>query len=151
LRRLRIVESNWETTMIRTRPLCASLLALALSSGTAAALEAPDLSGNYRMEGKGFGPNDSAYRGTCKLVLEGTVYAVSCYNEDTRHTYVGKGLASGETLSVFIGDELKGDHNSIFTGEYLVVYRRSADGSLTGTWVYAQGPAAGAETLTPLR
>jgi hypothetical protein len=137
--------------MIRTRPFYACLLALALSSGTAAALEAPDLSGNYRMEGKGFGPNDSAYRGTCKLVLEGAVYAVSCYNEDTRHTYVGKGLASGETLSVFIGDALTGDHNSIFTGEYLVVYRRADDGSLTGTWVYAQGPAAGSETLTPLR
>ena len=137
--------------MIRSRSLCACLLALGLSSGPAAALEASDLSGNYRMEGKGFGPNDSAYRGTCKLSLQGAVYAVSCYNEDTRHTYVGKGLAGGETLSVFIGDELKGDHNSIFTGEYLVVYRRSDDGSLTGTWVYAQGPAAGSETLTPLR
>jgi len=137
--------------MIRTWPLCACLLALALSTGTAAALETPDFSGNYRMEGKGFGANDSAYRGTCKLVLEEAVYAVSCYNEDTRHTYVGKGLASGDTLSIFIGDELRGDHNSIFTGEYLVVYRRAADGSLTGTWVYAQGPAAGSETLTPLR
>jgi hypothetical protein len=137
--------------MIRARSLCACLLALALPSGPAVALEAPDLSGNYRMEGKGFGPNDSAYRGTCKLVLKDAVYAVSCYNEDTRHTYVGKGLASGETLSVFIGDELKGDHNSVFTGEYLVVYRRSNDGSLMGTWVYAQGPAAGSETLTPLR
>ena len=137
--------------MIRTWLLCACLLALVLTSGTAAALEAPDLSGNYRMEGKGFGPNDIAYHGTCKLVLQGAVYAVSCYNEDTRHTYVGKGLASGDTLSVFIGDELKGDHNSIFTGEYLVVYRRLDDGSLTGTWVYAQGPAAGSETLTPVR
>jgi hypothetical protein len=137
--------------MIRTRPLWACLLALALSTGTAAALEMPDLSGTYRMEGKGFGPNDSAYGGICKLALEGAVYAVSCYNEDTRHTYVGKGLATGDTLSIFIGDELNGDHNSIFTGEYLVVYRRSADGSLTGRWVYAQGPAAGSETLTPLR
>ena len=136
--------------MIRTRPLCAGLLALALSTGPAAALEMPDLSGTYRMEGKGFGPNDSAYGGTCKLALEGAVYAVSCYNEDTRHTYVGKGLATGETLSIFIGDELKGDHNSVFAGEYLVVYRRAADGSLTGTWVYAQGPAGGSETLTPL-
>jgi hypothetical protein len=149
--RLRIVESTLKIATIRTRSLCAYLLALSLSSGTAAALEAPDLSGNYRMEGKGFGPNDSAYRDTCKLVLRGAVYAVSCYNENTRHTYVGKDLASGETLSVFIGDELKGDHNSIFTGEYLVVYRRSDDGSLTGTWVYAKGPAAGSETLTPLR
>jgi hypothetical protein len=140
-----------EIAMIRTWLLCACLLALVLTSGTAAALEAPDLSGNYRMEGKGFGPNDIAYHGTCKLVLQGAVYAVSCYNEDTRHTYVGKGLASGETLSVFIGDELNGDHNSIFTGEYLVVYRRVDDGSLTGTWVYAQGPAAGSETLTPVR
>jgi hypothetical protein len=137
--------------MIRARPFYACLLALSLSCGPTAALEASDLSGNYRMEGKGFGPNDSAYHGTCKLVLQDAVYAVSCYNADTRHTYVGKGLASGETLSVFIGDELKGDHNSIFTGEYLVVYRRSDDGSLTGTWVYAQGPAAGSETLTPLR
>ena len=137
--------------MIRARPLCACLLALALSSGTVAALEVPDLSGDYRMEGKGFGPNDSAYHGSCKLALQGAVYAVSCYNEDTRHTYVGKGLATGETLSIFIGDELRGDHNSIFTGEYLVVYRLSVDGSLTGTWVYAQGPAAGSEILIPLR
>ena len=137
--------------MIRTRSLCACLLALILPSGSAAALEAPDLSGDYRMEGKGFGPDDAAYRGTCKLAFEGAVYAVSCYNEDTRHTYIGKGLASGETLSILIGDELKGDHNSVFAGEYLVVYRRSGDGSLAGTWVYAQGPAAGSETLTPLR
>lgn len=137
--------------MIRTRSLSACLLALALSTGTAAALEMPDLSGTYRMEGKGFGANDSAYGGTCKLALNGAVYAVSCYNEDTRHTYVGKGLAIGDTLSIFIGDELKGDHNSVFTGEYLVVYRRSADGNLMGSWVYAEGPAAGSETLTPLR
>jgi hypothetical protein len=137
--------------MIRIRTLCSSLLALALSTETAAALESPDFSGNYRMEGRGYGPNDSAYHGTCQLALQGAVYAVSCYNEDTRHTYVGKGLATGDTLSIFIGDELRGDHNSVFTGEYLVVYRRSADGSLTGNWVYAQGPAAGSETLTPLR
>ena len=137
--------------MIRTQPLCVCLLALALSIGTAAALETPDLTGSYRMEGKGFGPNDSAYRGTCKLALQGTSYAVSCYNEDTRHTYVGKGLASGDTLSIFIGDQLTGDHNATFTGEYLVVYRRSADGRLTGSWVYTQGPAAGSETLTPQR
>lgn len=136
--------------MLRAYPFCTCLLALALAAGTAAAEEASDLSGDYLMEGKGFGPNDSAYRGTCKLVLDGAIYAVSCFNEDTRHTYVGKGLATGDTLSVFIGDELKGDHNSVFSGEYLVVYERTADGRLTGTWVYAQGPASGAETLTPV-
>lgn len=136
--------------MPRAHHLCACLFALVLSSGSALAIEAPDFSGTYRMEGKGFEPNDSAYRGTCELTLRGAVYAVSCFNEDTRHTYVGKGLAVGDTLSIFIGDELKGDHNSVFTGEYLVVYRRSADGTLTGTWVYAQGPASGSETLTPM-
>jgi len=150
MRRLRIFTSNLETAMLRATYLCACLIALIISTGPASAEQSPDLSGTYRMEGKGFGPDDSAYRGTCKLALEGSVYAVSCYNEDTRHTYVGKGLVDGETLSIFIGDELKGDHNAVFTGEYLVVYRRAADGRLTGTWVYAQGPAAGRETLTPL-
>lgn len=136
--------------MLRIFLLCACLVVLGPSSAPAAAEEIRDLSGTYRMEGKGFGPNDSAYSGTCTLALEGEAYAVSCFNEDTRHTYVGKGLAAGDTLSIFIGDELKGDHNSLFTGEYLVVYRRAADGRLTGNWVYAQGPAAGGETLTPL-
>lgn len=136
--------------MLRATLLCACLIALAVSAGPASAGQSPDFSGTYRMEGKGFGPNDSAYRGTCKLTLEGRIHAVSCYNEDTRHTYVGKGLADGETLSIFIGDELKGDHNAVFTGEYLVVYRRAPGGRLDGTWVYAQGPAAGSETLTPL-
>ena len=129
---------------------CATLFSIALTAAAASAEGAPDFSGQYRMAGKGFGPNDTAYRGTCRLSRQGAVYAVSCFNEDTRHTYVGKGLAAGDTLSIFIGDELKGDHNAVFTGEYLVVYRRSPDGNLSGTWVYAQGPASGAETLTPL-
>jgi hypothetical protein len=150
MRRLRIFISNLETAMLRANFLWNCLIALAVSTGPASAEQSPDFSGTYRMEGKGFGPNDSAYRGTCKLALEGSVYAVSCYNEDTRHTYVGKGLADGQILSIFIGDELKGDHNAVFTGEYLVVYRRAAGGRLDGTWVHAQGPAAGSETLTPL-
>jgi hypothetical protein len=136
--------------MLRTCQLCACLFIFAVSSGPVAAESAPDFSGNYLMEGKGFGPNDSAYRGTCQLDLQGASYAVSCFNEDTNHTYVGKGLVAGDTLSIFIGDELKGDHNSVFTGEYLVVYRREPNGRLAGTWIHAQGPATGSETLTPL-
>lgn len=118
--------------------------------------DAPDLSGIYRMEGKGFGPNDSAYEGSCTLTFRdaiyhhGAVYEVSCFNEDTRHTYVGEGLASGDRLAIFIGDVLKGDHNAVFAGEYLVLYERQADGSFSGTWLHAQGPAAGAETLKPM-
>jgi hypothetical protein len=78
-------------------------------------------------------------------------YEVSCFNVDTRHTYVGKGLSRGDTLTLFIGDTLRGDHHTIFTGEYLVLYRRRADGVLEGTWLHAGSAAAGSETLTPIR
>ena len=108
-----------------------------------------DYSGNYVMQGKGFGANDSAYTGTCSLSLQGTKrdYHVSCYNQDTRPTYVGKGLARGDTLALFIGDVLQGDHNAIYAGEYLVLYQRKTDGDLTGIWLHAKSSAAGMETL----
>lgn len=110
-----------------------------------------DFAGNYAMAGKGSGPRDTSYAGTCRIVAAGQAYEVSCFNVDTRHTYTGKGLAQGDTLAIFIGDNLRGDHNSLFTGEYLVLYRARADGVLEGTWVHAGGPSLGAETLTPVR
>lgn len=118
--------------------------------GDAVAAE-PDYSGEYTMAGKGFGPQDSAYLGTCSVKRAISFYDVSCFNSDTRHTYTGKGLGTGETFAVFIGDTLGGDHNSFFAGEYLVLYRRKADGSLAGTWVHSTTHAAGAETLTPAK
>ncbi len=102
------------------------------------------------MEGKGFGARDTAYKGTCTLKNEKDIYSVSCFNEDTRHTYTGKGIATGNMLAILIGDTLRGDHNEIYTGEYLVVYNRAASGVLSGTWVQAQGLAQGSETLTPV-
>ena len=135
-------------------------LAMAGSIALSAALAAPttaedtaarDFAGEYTMQGKGFGPRDTAYEGTCSLRREEPAYQVSCFNRDTRHTYAGKGLAVGETLSIFIGDFLRGDHNGSFVGEYLVVYRRRADGVLEGTWIHATTAAAGTETLTPAR
>ena len=110
-----------------------------------------DFTGEYRMAGRGFGPRDSAYSGTCTVRPATPGYAVSCFNVDTRHTYVGKGLSHGDTLALFIGDTLRGDHNTLFTGEYLVVYRRRADGVLEGTWLHAGSAATGSETLTPVR
>lgn len=108
-----------------------------------------DYSGDYVMQGKGFGASDSAYSGTCSLSIQRTKrdYQVSCYNQDTRHTYVGKGLARGDTLALFIGDVLQGDHNAIYAGEYLVLYQRKSDGDLTGTWLHTKSQAAGMETL----
>ena len=67
----------------------------------------------------------------------------------SRHTYVGKGIRLGDRLSTVIGDLLKGDHSSVYVGEYLVVYRADTDGSLKGRWVHALSGAHGEETLTP--
>ena len=109
----------------------------------------PSFAGEYIMNGKGYGSNDSPYVGTCSIMQEREMYEVSCFNQDTQHTYVGKGLAMGQTLAIFIGDPLRGDHNTVFAGEYLVVYQRQPDGRLVGTWVNAKSPSSGEETLTP--
>jgi hypothetical protein len=113
--------------------------------------EQRDLSGEYVMSGKGVGENDLAYVGTCTLKAVDTLYEVSCFNSDTRHTYVGKGIRLGDQLSTVIGDLLKGDHSSVYAGEYLVVYRANTDGSLKGRWVHALSGAHGEEALTPKR
>jgi hypothetical protein len=113
----------------------------------AQAIDVIDYSGEYTMQGKGFGEKDSAYTGTCSFQRENHGYRVSCFNRDTRHTYVGKGLAHGNTLAVFIGDLLQGDHDAIYAGEYLVLYQRMPDGNLTGAWVHAKSQFAGSETL----
>lgn len=107
-----------------------------------------DYAGEYVMQGKGYGANDSAYTGTCSFKRVERGYQVSCYNKDTRHTYVGKGMARGDTLAVFIGDLLQGDHDAIYAGEYLVLYQRKPDGNLIGTWVSTKSEFGGAETLT---
>ena len=123
----------------------------ALGGSAMAEVPARDFSGDYRMAGKGSGLHDNAYAGTCRIGVADQGYDVSCFNADTRHTYVGKGLAQGDMLAVFIGDILRGDHNSAFAGEYLVLYRARADGVLEGTWVHAGSSVAGSETLTPVR
>jgi hypothetical protein len=131
-----------------------SLVLLALAAGfggPTGAGQPGGLAGEYVMRGRGFAPNDSAYEGTCLLRGDGPVYEVSCFNKATRHTYAGRGLAVGDTLSITIGDMLRGDHGSVFAGEYLVVYKRGPNGLLEGTWTDTQGSAAGTETLTPMR
>lgn len=110
-----------------------------------------DFSGDYVMKGKGYGKGDRAYSGTCSITRQEKFYDVSCFNADTRHTYVGKGLSSGDQLAVFIGDELKGDHNRSYVGEYLVLYHRLPDGRLSGEWAHAGSAASGEETLSPKR
>lgn len=119
-----------------------------VSVSAAQAADVIDYSGEYAMQGKGFGVQDSAYTGTCSVQRADHGYRVSCFNRDTRHTYVGKGLAHGDTLAVLIGDMLQGDHDAIYAGEYLVLYQRRPDGNLTGTWVHAKSQFAGTETLT---
>ena len=116
----------------------------------AQAAEPRDLSGEYVMSGKGVGENDLAYVGTCSLKAVESLYEVSCFNSDTKHTYVGKGIRLGDQLSTVIGDVLKGDHaTSVYAGEYLVVYRISPDKGMKGRWVHMTSGAHGEETLTP--
>jgi hypothetical protein len=122
---------------------------LAASLAQAAAAEPRDLSGQYVMAGRGVGKTDSAYVGNCTIKALGTLYDVSCFNSDTRHTYSGKGISLGDQLATVIGDVLKGDHSELYAGEYLVVYRVAPDGSMKGRWVHALSGAHGDETLTP--
>ncbi len=134
------------------RSPCRCVVAAALLAGLilpAQAGEQQDLSGEYVMSGKGVGENDLAYVGTCTLKAVESLYEVSCFNSDTKHTYVGKGIRLGDQFSTVIGDLLKGDHSSVYAGEYLVVYRADTDGRLRGRWVHALSGAHGEETLTP--
>ena len=107
------------------------------------------MSGEYVMSGKGIGENDLAYVGTCTLRAVESLYEVSCFNSDTKHTYVGKGIRLGDQLSTVIGDLLRGDHSSVYAGEYLVVYQIAPDNGMSGRWVHMTSGAHGQETLTP--
>jgi len=116
----------------------------------AQAAEQRDVSGEYVMAGKGVGENDRPYVGTCTLKAIDTIYEVSCFNSDTRHTYSGKGVLLGDQFSTVIGDTLRGDHSAaVYSGEYLVVYLLSPDNSMKGRWVHMTSGAHGEETLTP--
>jgi hypothetical protein len=129
----------------------AAAAALWISLLVPAQAEQRDLAGEYVMSGKGVGENDQPYVGTCTLTAVDTIYEVSCFNSDTRHTYSGKGVLLGEQFSTVIGDTLKGDHSAaVYAGEYLVVYRISPDG-MKGRWVHMTSGAHGEETLTRKR
>lgn len=129
---------------------CVAAAALSFASLVPAVAEQRDLSGEYVMSGKGVGENDRPYVGTCTLKAVDTIYEVSCFNSDTRHTYSGKGVLLGEQFSTVIGDMLKGDHSAaVYAGEYLVVYRLSPNNGMKGRWVHMTSGAHGEETLTP--
>ena len=135
---------------MRNARRCAAAAALLIGSVLSAQAAEKDLSGEYVMSGKGVGENDLAYVGTCSLKAVESLYEISCFNSDTRHTYVGKGIRLGDQFSTVIGDLLKGDHSAaVYSGEYLVVYQLSPDNSMKGRWVHLTSGAHGVETLTP--
>jgi len=96
--------------------------------------QSADLTGTYVMEGRMDGPRGAAYKGECELRQNGAYYQVFCVNGNDRYT--GKGMVSGETFSLYLG-------------EYLLVYRIAPDRRLAGTWVHIASDATGKETLTP--
>lgn len=112
-------------------PSATTLLALA-----APALAQPaDLSGKYIMEGRMDGPQGETYKGECELRHAGQHYDVLCLNGDDRYT--GKGMASGDVFSLYLG-------------EYLLVYRVEPGHRLNGVWVHILSQATGKEILTPI-
>ena len=127
--------------------LSAALATIGVSSSAIAAPR--DLLGLYTMAGKSADADDSPYSGTCTLKAQADYYDVSCFNTAAKHTYVGRGMMVGDQFSILIGDVLRGDHEIVYKGEYLVVYKLAADGSLKGHWVHAIADSHGEETLTP--
>lgn len=95
-----------------------------------------NLSGTYVMDGISLKPNSPSYTGECKLELKGEVYDVDCVNTGSGDKYKGKGLRRGEQFSLYLG-------------EYLLVYRIGADGTLDGNWAHADSDDYGRETLKP--
>lgn len=121
------------------RRMGAKGLAVAVAMGVGAlAVQAAegDLSGTYAMNGVSLKPNSPTYAGECKLDLKGEVYDVDCVNTGSGDKYKGKGLRRGEQFSLYLG-------------EYLLVYRIGADGTLDGNWAHADSDDYGKETLKP--
>lgn len=133
----------------RWKALAGCALSFGLAAAQSAAAADKDLSGVYEMKGKGVAADDTPYAGTCKLQAHGTYYEVSCLNIAANHTYIGKGMVTGDRFSLVIGDMLSGDHGQLYSGEYLVVYKIAADGSMRGQWVHILSESTGEETLTP--
>lgn len=113
------------------------IFAIAAGIGVPAAQGAQDnLSGTYEMSGISLKPDSPAYAGECKLELKGEVYDVDCINAGSLDRNKGKGLRRSEQFSLYLG-------------EYLVVYRIGADGTLDGNWAHAESNDYGKETLKP--
>lgn len=112
-----------------------AVLAVALFAFPAAAAEM-DISGDYAMKGTSLINKGPGYAGNCTLKPQGKVYDVNCVNTGSGDKYVGKGI-------------VRGDHFSLYLGEYLVVYKIGADGKLVGNWAHARSQDYGEEILTP--
>ncbi len=98
--------------------------------------EERDLSGDYAMQGTSLRPNSRGYEGNCTLKRADQVYQVNCVNAGSGDKYEGKGL-------------VRGDHFSLYLGEYLVVYKIGGDGKMNGNWAHARSDDYGEESLTP--
>jgi len=95
-----------------------------------------DISGDYAMKGTSLINTGPGYAGDCTLTPKGKTYDVNCVNTGSGDKYAGKGI-------------VRGDHFSLYLGEYLVVYKIAADGKLVGNWAHARSDDYGEEILTP--
>jgi len=113
--------------------LIVSAAAITASSAIGAERE---ISGDYAMKGKSLSGGGPGYAGTCTLKRNEKVYQVNCVNTGSGDKYVGKGIVRDDMFSLYLG-------------EYLVVYRIEADGTLNGNWAHARSDDYGEEILTP--
>lgn len=115
--------------------MVAMCLGAALLVSPAAAAD-KSIAGDYAMKGTSLINTGPGYSGDCTLKANGKIYDVNCVNAGSGDKYVGKGI-------------VRGDHFSLYLGEYLVVYRIEADGRLVGNWAHSRSSDYGEETLTP--
>lgn len=117
--------------------LCGALIFGGAILVTAGALGAErDISGDYAMKGKSLNSTGPGYAGNCTLKHDDKVYKVNCVNTGSGDKYVGKGIIRDQLFSLYLG-------------EYLVVYRIEADGTLNGNWAHSSSDDYGEEILTP--
>jgi hypothetical protein len=117
----------------------AIFLALVLAAGLATPAAAGEaVSGRYQVEG--ISPSGSSYSGTAEITQKSdTNCRILWHYADSDSS--GICMVNG---NLFTAAYLSGDAAG------LLIYRRAADGSLSGVWTVGDG-ADGTETLTPMR
>lgn len=117
-------------------------LAATLASLPAAAAER-SISGQYEVQGRGFGQQGQPYKGVATVEKAGAAYKVTW--QVGRDRYIGTGLLEGDAFAVVYGTA----GTSAPPG--LVLYRIQPDGSLLGSYTSLGATQVAPEAWLPGR